>query len=83
MPTEIMMAQPLTFWERLFPPAPWPRRDGDPRTFLSTTVRVHMDWKDRLRLLATGALEVKVTTYTDVLVNAAESLSSVAVITKV
>lgn len=60
---------------RLFPEPPWPRRDTDTRTFLSTRVEVHLDWADRLRILWSGRALMKTTTYTDVLVNDAESLS--------
>lgn len=60
---------------RLFPESPWPRSETDARTFISTDIYVHLDWLDRLRLLWSGRIHVKVTTYTDVLVNDAESLS--------
>jgi hypothetical protein len=64
---------------KLFPEAPWPRRDDDKRTYVSTRIYVHVDWWDRLRMLWSGRLLVKVTTYTDVLVNDAESISAISV----
>lgn len=69
----------MSVWDRirarLFPRAPRPRLENDPRTYLTTDVRVHVDWPDRLRLLVSGRCLVQVTTYTDVLVNDADSVS--------
>ena len=69
-------------YQRFFPAPNWPRRESDSRTFLSTDVRVNVDWGDRLKLLLTGRVHVRVTTYTDVLVNDAESLSVFAVVSR-
>lgn len=60
---------------RLFPAARRPILENDPRTYLSTTVHVYVDWPDWFRLLLSGHGVVQVTTYTDVLVNRAESVS--------
>lgn len=60
---------------RIFPRPLRPRLEDDPRTFISTVVTVHVDWPDRLRLLFSGVALIQVTTYTDVLVNEAESVS--------
>lgn len=62
--------------ERLFPWAPRPERDGDERTYITTDVVVVADWVDRLRFLVTGRARIQVRTYTDVLVNAADSVSA-------
>jgi len=61
---------------RLFPHSPRPEKDGDERTYLTTDVLFVADWKDRLRFLATGRLRIQVRTYTDVLVNECESIST-------
>lgn len=67
---------------RLFPTPLFPRRDGDPRTFIQTRIDCHVDWMDRLRLLWSGRALIQVTTYTDVLVNDAESLSTFSVLSR-
>ena len=68
-----------TWWSRLlwrlFPGANFPSDEQDTRTFLRTTVRVQLGWRDRLRLLVSPRCCVKVTTYTDVEVTVAQSLS--------
>jgi hypothetical protein len=64
---------------KLFPWAPPPRLDTDPRTFMTTRVGVYLEWKDRLRVLISGRLSVQVVTYTDVVVHDAESLSVIHV----
>lgn len=65
--------------QRLFPEPCWPRREDDPRTFISTRIDISVDWRDRLRLLWSGRVLVLVTTYTDVQVIDAESLSMFSV----
>ncbi len=68
----------LRWW--LFPQPARPRREDDPRTFLTTDVYVTVDWLDRLRLALTGRVKVQVVTYTDVEVKQAESLSVFSVL---
>lgn len=70
----------VPFWQRWFPVTARPFRVDDPRSWIATTVHVRVSWQDRLRLLATGRAEVLVTTYTDVPVVTAQSLSSFAVL---
>lgn len=62
-------------WMRLFPHKARPFKEGDPRTYLTTNVHVHVDWADRIRLLVTGHAVLQVVTYTDVEVREAESIS--------
>jgi hypothetical protein len=65
---------------RMFPVAPRPVRAEDPRSYLTTNVVVHVDWLDRLRLLWSGRALIQITTYTDLVVQDAESLSNFSVI---
>ena len=60
----------------LFPYALRPILEDDKRTYLTTTINLHVDWLDRIRLLITGRAIIQVITYTDVLVNEAQSVSS-------
>lgn len=79
---------PLTWRERisraLFPvPVEPPHRldqEERGRTFMLTHVGVYLDWRDRLRVLWSGWLQVRTRTYTDVEVKEAISVSEVTVI---
>ena len=66
-------------WDRLrwklFPRASRPEVAGDARTYITTDVRVDVDWFDRLRLLVSGRILVQLRTYTDVEVKQAQSVS--------
>lgn len=76
MINECMMAVPRPWWHRFFPVAPRPEIEGDTRTYLTTEVRIHADWRDRLRFLVSGRVVVQVRTYTDVEVQEAASAST-------
>jgi hypothetical protein len=79
----VLMATPRSLWQRimdrLFPFAPRPEIVGDKRTYITTDIRITIDWKDRIRMLVLGAARVQVRTYTDVLVNEAQSVSTFSV----
>lgn len=64
---------------RVFPHEPRPMIDGDTRTYLTTVIHLEVGWVDRLRLLLLGRALVQVTTYTDVEVKEAESVSAFSV----
>lgn len=64
---------------KLFPTKWWPVKDHETRTFLRTQIDIRLHIADRIRLILTGSMRVYVTTYTDVEVHAAESLSNVEV----
>lgn len=72
-----------SIWQRLmwrmFPHAPRPELPGDERTYLTTEVRVNVDWPDRLRVFVRGRIHVQIRTYTDVEVHDATSVSTFSV----
>lgn len=59
---------------KLFP-VPWrtPITDDEKRTYLTTNHSVHLDWKDRLRVLLVGRVHSEIVTFTDVEVKEAKS----------
>jgi len=82
-PTPLTLRERLARWLFPFPSSP-PHSDRLERlvgpTYVVTVVRVHVDLADRLRLLWSGRCEVQVRTYTDKLIDNAESTSSFAVL---
>lgn len=70
-------------WRRLFPARhrEIPENlEGFAPSYMVTDVRIHLDWADRLRVLASGNLRVETTTKTDVIVNKMVSQSTVTVL---
>lgn len=81
MSESAICSMPRRRWiERFFPSRGFERDAIDTRTYLRTHVQLHLDWTDRLRLLVSGIADVKITTYTDVEVKDATSLSSFSVL---
>jgi hypothetical protein len=80
-----------TFWERVqkflgYGDCLQPDFEGDPRAIegyteshLVSVTLVHLDWKDRLRLLISGRLVVRFSTKTDKIIEKAYSKSNVSV----
>jgi hypothetical protein len=64
---------------KLFPAKWWPVKEREQRTFLRTQINVRLGVADRIRLILTGGMRIYVTTYTDVEVRDAESLSNIEV----
>lgn len=69
----------VTLWTRLkwklFPIATRPLNPNDSRTYITTTIWITVDWKDRIRMLILGRAKLQVITYTDIEVKEANSLS--------
>ena len=66
---------------RLYPYTPCPDIEltDDFKSYLTTEVRIQMDWKDRLRVLVSGAISVTTKTATNIAVERARSISRVNV----
>jgi hypothetical protein len=81
-----MQPVPRTLWQRLgFGHAAVPRealddRDGFAPGALITRNTIYLDWRDRLRMLVTGRLELVVASKTDKVVGQAVSWSRVSVL---
>jgi hypothetical protein len=73
------MPAPRPWWTRFFPSTPVQRIEGDKRTYLTTVAVVHVDWRDRLRLLVSGRFRMELLTYTDVEVQSATSVPTFSV----
>jgi hypothetical protein len=60
---------------KLFP-VPWRKElpGEETRTYLTTSNTVHLDWKDRLRVLVCGRVHTEIVTFTDVEVKQASSV---------
>lgn len=75
-------------WDRVYPRVSLPEPEleaglapnGLAAGYLVSRVVIRFDWKDRLRILVSGRVEVQVQTTTDVFVRAAVSKSVVNVL---
>lgn len=66
-------------FNKFFPYGSDPKKENDKRTYITTHVSVNIGWVDLARILVFRKLFIRVTTYTDVLVNEAESLTDISV----
>ena len=64
----------------LFPYPALPLDNNETRTYITTRIDGHLDWKDRIRVLIMGHVLIHVITYTDIEVKNAESVSNIGVI---
>lgn len=56
------------------------RPDDAPAGYLCTKTYIHLDWKDRIRVLISGGMCVEVVSVTDVVVATATSTSAAGVL---
>ncbi len=65
---------------KLFPTPPRPRKENDPRTYLTIMNYTSVDWLDRLRILWSGRVLIQSVVYTDVEVKEADTVSTFSVL---